>query len=163
MHILGEMEKVLTAPAELLSPLVPKVMKVKINPEKIGAIIGSGGKTIREIIAQTGTTIDVEEDGTVKIFGKVGAGLEKAVAWVKTLAGQIEPGEVFNGKVRRIADFGLFVELVPGFDGLLHVSNIPKDKQRTFGRSFKLNDPITVKVLDYDDATGRVSLKMLEE
>jgi polyribonucleotide nucleotidyltransferase len=163
MHILGEMEKVMTAPAGTLSPLVPKVMKVKINPEKIGAIIGSGGKTIREIIAQTGTTIDVEEDGTVKIFGKVGAGLEKAVAWVKTLAGQIEPGEVFNGKVRRIADFGLFVELVPGFDGLLHVSNIPKDKQRTFGRSFKLNDPITVKVLDYDDATGRVSLKMLDE
>lgn len=163
LHILGEMEKVMSAPAAALSPLVPKVIKVKINPEKIGAIIGSGGKTIREIIAQTSTTIDVEEDGTVKIFGKTEAGLEKAVAWVKTLAGQVEPGAIFHGKVRRIADFGLFVELVPGFDGLLHVSNIPKDKQRTFGRAFKLNDPITVKVLDYDDATGRVSLQMIDE
>lgn len=163
MYILDEMQKVMAQPAETLSPLVPKVIKVKINPEKIGAIIGSGGKTIREIIAQTATTIDVEEDGTVKIFGQPGGGIEKAVAWVKTLAGQIEPNTVYQGKVRRIADFGIFVELVPGLDGLLHVSNIPKDKQRSFGRLFKLNDPITVKVIDYDDATGRISLKMVDE
>lgn len=162
LHILGTMEAVMSAPAPTLSPLVPRVTKVKINADKIGAIIGSGGKTIREIIAQTGTTIDVEEDGTVKIFGKAEAGLEKAVNWVKTLAGQVEPGAVYHGKVRRIADFGIFVELVPGFDGLLHVSNIPKDKQRMFGRLFKLNDPITVKVIDYDEATGRVSLKIVE-
>lgn len=163
LYILDKMQLVMDKPAETLSPLVPKVIKVKINPEKIGAIIGSGGKTIREIIAQTATTIDVEEDGTVKIFGQPGLGIEKAVAWVKTLAGQIEPNTVYHGKVRRIADFGIFVELVPGLDGLMHVSNIPKDKQKSFGRLFKLNDPITVKVIDYDDATGRISLKMVDE
>jgi polyribonucleotide nucleotidyltransferase len=162
LHIMGEMKKVLHKPNEL-SPLVPKVVTVKINPEKIGAIIGTGGKTIREIIDNTGTTIDVEQDGLVKIFGGPDSQLDKAVKWVKTLAGQLTIGDIFAGKVRRIADFGVFVELVPGLDGLLHVSNIPREMQRTFARDLKINQDITVQVLDFEESSGRVSLKMLTD
>src|SRR5207253_7531378 len=113
-----------------LSDLVPKVITISINTDKIGAIIGSGGKTIREITETTKTSIDIEEDGLVKIFGGPEASIDLAVRWVKTLAGQIDKGSIWEGKVRRIADFGIFVELVPGFDGLVHVSNIPRDLQR---------------------------------
>ena len=161
IHILGEMRKVMTAPRAELSPLVPKVVTLNIIPDKIGAIIGSGGKTIREITETTGTSIDIEADGLVKIYGGPEANLDLAIRWVKTLAGQIDKGAVFNGKVRRIVDFGIFVELVPGLDGLVHVSNIPRDLQRTFMQTIKLNDDVKVEVLDHDEVTGRTSLKML--
>lgn len=162
LHILGEMRKVMTEPNPTLSELVPKLNTFKVNPDKIGAIIGTGGKVIREIIAKTGTMIDIESDGTVKIFGAVGANMDMAVNWVKTLAGQIESGTIYKGKVRRLAEFGIFVELVPGLDGLVHVSNIPKDKQRTFVRDYKIDDMVTVQVLEYDEATGRVRLRIVE-
>ena len=161
LHILGEMRKVMTAPKTELSPLVPKVITLNIIPDKIGAIIGSGGKTIREITDTTGTSIDIEPDGLVKIYGGPEAKLDLAIRWVKTLAGQIEKGAIFDGKVRRIVDFGIFVELVPGLDGLVHVSNIPRDLQRTFMQAIKLNDDVKVEVLDHDEVTGRTSLKML--
>lgn len=157
--IMGEMKKVMQQANEL-SPLVPKVVSFKIHTERIGAIIGTGGKTIREIIEQTGTTIDVEQDGLVKIFGGPESQLDRAVKWVKVLAGQINVGEVFRGKVRRIADFGVFVELVPGLDGLAHSSNLPREIQRSFGRDLQINQEVTVEVLDYDESTGRVSLKL---
>lgn len=161
LHILGEMRKVMTAPKAELSPLVPKVVTLNVLPDKIGAIIGSGGKTIREITETTKTSIDIEPDGLVKIYGGPEADLDLAIKWTKTLAGQIDKGAIFNGKVRRIVDFGMFVELVPGFDGLVHVSNIPRDLQRTFMQAFKLNDEVKVEVLDHDEATGRTSLKLL--
>ncbi len=161
LHILGEMGKVMTAPKAELSPLVPKVITLNIIPDKIGAIIGSGGKTIREITETTGTSIDIEPDGLVKIFGGPEAKIDLAVRWVKTLAGQIEKGAIFEGKVRRIVDFGIFVELVPGLDGLVHVSNIPRDMQRNFMQAIKVNDEVKVEVLDHDEVTGRTSLKLL--
>ena len=161
LHILNEMRKVMTTPNAELSALVPKVITLTIHSDKIGAIIGSGGKTIREITETTGTSIDIEPDGLVKIFGGPEANIDMAVKWVKTLAGQIDKGAIFNGKVRRIVDFGIFVELVPGFDGLVHVSNIPRDLQRTFMQAIKLNDEVKVEVLDHDEVTGRTSLKML--
>jgi polyribonucleotide nucleotidyltransferase len=163
MHILGEMKKVMNAPASELSPLVPKLITVKVNQDKIGAIIGTGGKVIREIIAKTNTSIDIDSEGLVKIFGAPGADMEMAINWVKTLAGQIEPGSIYKGKVRRLAEFGIFVELVPGLDGLVHVSNIPRDKQRTFLRDFKIDDVVTVEVLEYDETTGRVRLRLIEK
>lgn len=162
LHILGEMKKVMTAPASELSPLVPKLVTVKVPQDKIGAIIGTGGKVIREIIAKTNTSIDIDEDGLVKIFGAPGADIQMAINWVKTLGGQIEPGTIYHGKIKRLADFGLFVELVPGLDGLVHVSNIPRDKQRTFLRDYKVDDMVTVEVLEYDEATGRVRLRLIE-
>jgi polyribonucleotide nucleotidyltransferase len=161
LHILDEMRKVMTAPNQELSPLVPKVITIQIHSDKIGAIIGSGGKTIREITETTKTSIDIEPDGLVKIFGGPEAHIDQAVKWIKTLAGQIEKGSVFMGKVRRIVDFGMFVELVPGFDGLVHVSNLPRDMQRNFMQTIKLNDEVKVEVLDHDESTGRTSLKLL--
>ena len=157
MHILGEMRKVMTAPNAELSALVPKLVTVKVNPDKIGAIIGTGGKVIREIIAKTNTSIDIDDDGLVKIFGAPGADIEMAINWVKTLAGQIESGTIYHGKIKRLAEFGIFVELVPGLDGLVHVSNIPRDKQRTFLRDYKVDDMVTVEVLEYDESTGTCS------
>ncbi len=163
LHILGEMQKVMREPAPELSPLVPKLVTVKVNSDKIGAIIGTGGKVIREIIAKTNTSIDIDETGLVKIFGAPGADMEMAINWVKTLGGQIEPGTRYTGKIKRLAEFGLFVELVPGLDGLVHVSNIPRDKQRTFLRDYKVDDVVTVEVLEYDESTGRVRLRLIEK
>jgi len=163
LYILEQMRTVMKEPKAELSPLVPKLVSFKINTDKIGAVIGSGGKTIREIIDKTGTTIDIESDGLVKIFGSPGAQMDTAINWVKTLAGQIEAGTTYEGKIRRIVDFGMFVELVPGLDGLVHVSNIPRDKQRTFVNDYKIDDIAKVQVLDYDSATGRVKLRLIED
>lgn len=161
MYILGKMRDVMSSPSPTLSELVPRVTTFKIDTEKIGAVIGSGGKTIREIIAETGTSIDIEGDGLVKIFGGVDAKTDLAIRWVKTLVGQIPAGSIYEGKVKRIADFGIFVELVPGAQGLVHVSNIPRDQQRTFHKVYKQDDTVSVKVLDYDEATGRISLQII--
>lgn len=163
LHILGEMRKCMTAPNTELSSLVPKLVTVKVPQDKIGAIIGTGGKVIKEIIAKTKTSIDIDETGLVKIFGGPDADLQMAINWVKTLGGQIDSGTIYTGKIKRLADFGLFVELVPGLDGLVHVSNIPRDKQRTFLRDYKVDDVVTVEVLEYDEATGRVRLRLIEK
>lgn len=162
LFILGEMRKVLSKPQATVSDLVPKVVMVTVATDKIGAIIGGGGKTIREITEKTGTSIDIEPDGLVKIFGSSEANVPLAVLWVKTLAGQIEKGAIYEGKIRRIVDFGVFVELVPGLDGLVHISNLPRDLQRTFAKDLTLNSTVRVEVLDHDESTGRVSLKLLQ-
>lgn len=162
MHIMQEMKKVMDKPNKNLSDLVPKLITVKIDTDKIGAIIGTGGKTIREITEKTKTSIDIEPDGTVKIFGGPEAQLDTAINWVKTLAGQIEVGTHYTGKVKRIAEFGLFVELVPGLDGLVHVSNIPRAKQKSFSRDYAVNEMVKVEVVDYESATGRVRLRIIE-
>lgn len=161
-HILSEMRKVLSKPNPL-SDLVPKVVSFKISTEKIGGIIGTGGKTIREITETTGTSIDIEQDGLVKIFGGPDSQLDKAIHWVKTIAGLISAGDVYTGKIRRIVDFGVFVELVPGFDGLVHYSNMPREIQRSFGQELDVDQVVSVQVLDYDPSTGRVSLKLLTD
>lgn len=163
LHIMGEMSKVMSEPNKKLSELVPRVETVKIDTDKIGAVIGSGGKTIREITEKTSTSIDIDQDGLVKIFGIPGAAIDQAIKWVKTLTGQITRGEVYTGKIRKIADFGMFVELVPGQDGLVHVSNLPRAVQKTFSRVYKVNDVVTVEVLDYDEVTGRISLRVKED
>jgi polyribonucleotide nucleotidyltransferase len=163
LFILGKMREVMSKPNEKLSDLVPKVTTFKIDTEKIGAVIGSGGKTIREIIAETGTSIDIEPDGLVKIFGGIDAKTDLAIRWVKTLVGQMAKGDIYEGTIRKIAEFGLFVELVPGVQGLVHISNIPREQQKTFGKIYKPGDVVRVEVLDYDDVTGRISLKVIEK
>jgi polyribonucleotide nucleotidyltransferase len=159
-YILDVMAQVMSKPSPTLSSLVPKVMTFMINTDKIGAVIGGGGKVIREIVEKTGTQIDIGPDGLVKIFAMPSANLDLAVRWVKTLAGQIEVGSYFDGIVRRIAEFGIFIELVPGLDGLAHISNIPRELQKTFARHYKPNDLVRVKVLDYDETNGRISLRI---
>jgi polyribonucleotide nucleotidyltransferase len=143
--------------------LVPKVQTVKIDTDKIGAIIGTGGKTIREISEKTKTDINIDPDGTVKIYGVPGADIEMAVNWVNTLAGKIVNGSHYKGKIRRFAEFGMFVELVPGLDGLVHISNIPRNLQRTFAKHYKLDDVVSVEVVDHDPVTGKIRLRLLED
>lgn len=161
--ILHEMQKVMSKPKSSLSDMVPKIVSFHIPREKIGAVIGSGGKIIKEIIEKTATTIDIEDDGLVKIFGHPGAGLDKSVHWVKTLAGLIEIGTQYSGTIKRIADFGIFVELVPGVDGLVHVSTVPRAEQQQFMRKYKENDQVKVEVIDYDKSTDRIRLKIVDE
>jgi len=160
-YILQEMRKVMTAPNPQVSELVPQIVTVKVQPDKIGAIIGTGGKVIREITEKTSTTIDIDDDGTVRIFGHPGEKLDKAIHWVKTLGGIIERGATYEGPIRKIAEFGLFVELVPGVDGLVHVSNIPRELG-DFSKAFKQGDLVKVSVLDYDPSTGRIRLKLIQ-
>jgi len=158
LHILSKMQEVLKQPRAELSPLVPKIVSVMIDPDKIGAVIGSGGKVIREITTTTNTTIDVEPDGKINIFGGLEADVEKAIAWVKVVAGQIDVGAIFNGRVSRLADFGIFVDLVPGLAGLIHISAVPKNKQHDLSKDYPIGSEIRVKVLDYDAMTGRIRL-----
>lgn len=158
--ILGKMQEAISLPKEL-SPLVPKMFAFKIDTKKIGLIIGPGGKTIKEIIEKTGTTIDTEDDGTVNVFGGPEANIDLAINWIKTLAGQIEPGSVYHGRIKRIADFGMFVEIVPGLDGLVHISQVPKDLQRKMADVYKIGQNVVVEVGDYDSESGRISLKFV--
>lgn len=160
--ILGKMQESISLPKEL-SPLVPKMVAFKIDTKKIGLIIGPGGKTIKEIIEKTGTTIDTEDDGTVNVFGGPEANVDLAINWIKTLAGQIEPGSVYHGRIKRLADFGMFVEIVPGLDGLVHISQVPKDLQRKIADIYKIGQNVLVEVLDYDAENGRISLKFVEQ
>ncbi len=161
LHILNEMKKVMSAPNPNLSALVPQFVTFSIPREKIGAIIGKGGQTIREITEKTGTSIDIKDEGLVKIFGHPGEKFDNAVNWVKTLAGKIERGTRYHGTVKRLADFGIFVEIAPGVDGLVHISTIPRSEQETFMKKIKPDDQVTVEVLDYEPETGRIRLKIV--
>lgn len=155
--ILGEMAKTLTTPKSL-SSLAPRVVSFKVVQDKIGAIIGPSGKIIKEIIAKTGTQIDISDDGTVKIYSKDSEAATRAESWIKVIAGEVAAGAVFDGIIKRIADFGLFVELVPGKEGLIHISSISRQNQNNLNRLCKINDPIKVRVLSYDRETDRIRL-----
>ncbi len=159
--ILHEMRKIMSAPNAELSPLVPKIVSFRVPTDKIGAIIGTGGKIIKEIIDKTKTTIDIEDDGTVKIFGGPDSQQDEAVNWVRVLAGQIDIGSIFKGRVKRTAEFGVFVELVPGQDGLVHISSLPKEQQRNLNDLYKPGQEVTVEVIDYDPSTGRIRLRFV--
>lgn len=160
LHILSKMKEVISAPSKM-SELVPQLITFKIDPKKIGAVIGTGGKIIKEIIEKTGTTIDTEDDGTVKVFGGPEANIDLAINWIKTLAGQITAGTIYHGRVKRLADFGIFVELVPGLDGLLHISQVPKKIQRQLGDYFKPGQEILVEVGEYDAENNKISLRLV--
>jgi polyribonucleotide nucleotidyltransferase len=160
--ILGKMLEVIPAPRGELSRLAPRVTVIKINPEKIGAVIGPGGKMIRSIQEETGTKIDIADDGTVSISSSDPAGTDAAVAKVKSLTEEIriERGEIYNGKVVSIMPYGAFVELLPGRDGLVHISELSEDPSVRVERVedvVNLGDEITVMVTDVAP-NGKVSL-----
>lgn len=158
LSILGKMKNVLSEPRKKLSENAPQVKSFKIPTDKIGAIIGPSGKMIKEIIAKTNTQIDISDDGTVSIYAKDAKSSELAAKWVNTLAGNIEVGMTFEGPIRKIADFGIFVELVPGKDGLIHVSNIARSKQRNIHQLYKVGDILKVTVANYDRDNERINL-----
>ena len=162
LHILDEMSKVMSKPNTELSPLVPRMISIEIDPNKAGGIIGSGGKIIKEIIEKTGTTIDIE-GSEVFIFGAPGSNVNQAVSWVKVLADQIERGAEFEGVIARTADFGLFVDIAPGKSGLLHISKIARDKQQNLDQHYPVGESVKVKVLDYDADTGRIRLDFVRQ
>lgn len=157
LHILGEMSKVMSQPNKEMSPLVPRFYSVSIDPNKVGGVIGSGGKIIKEIIEKTGTTIDIE-GSDVNIYGKNKAGIDLAILWVKILADQVEQGMILNGEIARIAEFGLFVDIAPGKAGLVHISKIPRDMQNQMDKHYPIGGKIKVVVLDYEKETGKIRL-----
>lgn len=159
-HIRNEMAKVMAEPNQEVADTVPRFTTFKVSTDRIGQIIGSGGKVIREIIERTGTNIDIEDDGTVKVFGSPGEKMDLAVTWCKILGGVVEPGIVVEGKIKRLAEFGMFVEVAPGKDGLVHISAIPKDQQRGLAQHYPVGDMLRVVITDYDKETERIRLKI---
>jgi polyribonucleotide nucleotidyltransferase len=157
LQILDVMESALPAPRTTLSPYAPRMLQTKIHPEKIGKLIGPGGKTIRAIQETTGATIDVEEDGTVFISG-VGAGkAEAALEEVERLCEEVQVGKIYNGRVSSIKDFGVFVEIIPGQDGLCHVSELSDQFVEKVTDVVSLGQQLRVKVLSQDEQ-GRLRL-----
>ena len=159
--ILQEMLKVLPEPRTKISKYAPKIAVVHINPEKIGDVIGGGGKTIRNIINTTGCTVDVEDDGSVTIGGNDPEAVSKAINWVEGLTREIQVGEEFEeGIVKRVQGFGIFVEVLPGKEGLVHVSRMPENLARQPESSFKVGQKVKVKATEIDNM-GRLNLSML--
>ncbi|MBU3672830.1 MAG: polyribonucleotide nucleotidyltransferase [Sinobacteraceae bacterium] len=159
LHILGEMNKVLSMPREKMSEWAPSIITLKIDPEKIRDVIGKGGAVIRQITEETGTTIDIENDGTVKIASVNGTAGREAQARIELITADVEVGRVYEGRVARLMDFGAFVTILPGRDGLVHISQISNERVERVSDSLKEGDVVKVKVLEVD-RQGRVRLSM---
>ena len=152
------MESVIAAPREDLSQYAPRIITVMIDPEKIGKLIGPGGKMIRGIQERTGATIDVEEDGTVYIAAvDRDAGL-RAQAEVEAIAAEIKVGSVYEGRVVSTKDFGAFIEIAPGTDGMCHISELADGFVKSVTDVVKVGDVIKVKVIDVDESSGKIRL-----
>ena len=162
MFILGKMAEALPAPREELNKYAPRIFTLKVKPDKIRDIIGPGGKTIRGITSQTGVAIDVEDDGTVHIASPDGLMAQKAIDIIKGLTAEPEVGEFYLGVVRRLADFGCFVEILPGTDGLVHISELDEKRVRVVEDICKEGDEMLVKVIGIDRASGKVRLSRRE-
>jgi polyribonucleotide nucleotidyltransferase len=156
-HILSEMEKVMKTTRGDISPNAPRIQTIKVKPEKVREVIGSGGKVIREIIAQCDVKIDIEDDGTVNIYSANQANIQKAIEWINGICAEAEMGKTYSGKVVKITDFGAFVEILPGTQGLLHISEIAHERLRSVTDALSEGQSIDVKVLDID-RTGRIKL-----
>jgi polyribonucleotide nucleotidyltransferase len=155
--ILEKMGSALTAPRESLSTYAPRIEVIKINTEKIGAVIGPGGKTIKGIIAATGASVDIQDDGTVLIGSSEAAKSAQAIQMIRAITDDVEVGRIYIGKVKRITNFGAFVEIAPGKDGLVHVSELSDKFVKTVEEVVKIGDEVKVKVIGVDEL-GRVKL-----
>jgi polyribonucleotide nucleotidyltransferase len=159
LHILGEMNKVLEKPRAEMSAWAPTIVTIKIDPEKIRDVIGKGGSVIRQITEETGATIDIENDGTVKIASVDGASGREALRRIEMITADVEVGRIYEGKVVRLMDFGAFVAILPGRDGLVHISQISDERVERVSDKLKEGDVVKVKVLEVD-RQGRVRLSM---
>ncbi len=159
LHILGEMAKVITTARPQMSEWAPTIITMKIDPEKIREVIGKGGAVIRGITEETGATIDIENDGTVKIASVNGAAGREAQKRIELITSEVEVGAVYEGKVVRLMDFGAFVQILPGKDGLVHISQISEERVERVSDKLKEGDVVRVKVLEVD-RQGRVRLSM---
>jgi polyribonucleotide nucleotidyltransferase len=158
-QILDIMEKVLPGPREELSPFAPRILTIQINPEKIREVVGPGGKTINEIIGETGVAIDIQPTGLIYVTSEKEEAAKKAINWIKNITREVKIGEVFQGKVKRILDFGAFVEIFPGQEGLIHISQLAPYRVRRVEDVVKINDIVPVKVISIDEQ-GRINLSL---
>jgi len=159
LHILGEMAKTLSAAREDMSEYAPRIITFKIHPEKIRDVIGKGGATIRSITEETGTTIDIEDDGTIKIGSVDKAAGAAARSRIEQLTADVEVGMIYDGRVARLMDFGAFVNILPGKDGLVHISQISEERVENVSDKLSEGDMVRVKVLEVD-RQGRIRLSM---
>ena len=169
MHIMGEMLKTISAPREDYKPFVPRIEQIRIAAEFIGAVIGKGGETIQKIQKETGTTITIDEqpipgtnltEGVVDVASDNKENMQKALEWIKGICAVPEVGKVYHGKVVSILEFGAFIEILPGKEGLLHVSEIAWNKTENVEDVLKVGDEVDVKLLEVDPKTGKMRLSM---
>ena len=161
LHILGEMNKVISASRSQVAENAPRFHTLKIDPEKIRDVIGKGGSTIRALTEESGATIDIEDDGTVRIYCDNREGLDRAIYRIQEITAEAEVGKVYEGTVARIVDFGAFVTIMPGTDGLVHISQIADERVERVGDYLSEGQKVKVRVLDVD-ARGRIKLSIKE-
>jgi polyribonucleotide nucleotidyltransferase len=158
-EILKSMLEVLPEPRKDLSPYAPRIEKLMINPEKIGAVIGKGGEVINKITTETGVVVDIKEDGLITFASNYPEKMKKAIEWVKSLTEEPEVGKVYTGTVVAIKDFGAFVNILPGIDGMLHISQIADRRLNSVEEVLSAGDLVRVKLQAIDDR-GKLSLTM---
>jgi len=161
LHILGEMNKVLDKSRESVSENAPSMAMMKIDPDKIRDVIGKGGAVIRGITEETGASVDIDDDGNIRIYGEDAESRDAAIARVMAITAEAEVGKLYMGKVARIVDFGAFVTILPGKDGLVHISQISAERVENIGEFLKEGQDVLVKVTDLD-ARGRIKLSIKE-
>ncbi|MDE1151077.1 MAG: polyribonucleotide nucleotidyltransferase [Micavibrio sp.] len=163
MHILGEMAKALTGARDALNENAPQIVTIKIPKEKIREVIGSGGSVIREITEKTGTKIDIEDDGTIKVAAVGAEAIQKAVDWIKGITAEAEVGRVYDGTVVKIVEFGAFVNIMPKTDGLVHISELSNRRVKTVGEVLKEGDKIKVKCIGMEKGKIKLSMKAIDQ
>jgi polyribonucleotide nucleotidyltransferase len=161
LHILGQMNQVIAEPRQVVNENAPSMVILKVDSDKIRDIIGKGGATIRGITEQTGATVDIDDDGTVRIFGQDQASRDAAVAMVEEITAEAEVGEIYTGVVARIVDFGAFVTILPGKDGLVHISQIAEERVENVTDYISEGEEVQVKVLDVDQRGLRQATLLL--
>ena len=161
MHILSIMGDVLPSPRAEVSPLAPKILSLKVPEDKIGAVIGTGGKTIRAIAEQSGAEINIDDDGTVMIYGKNNAAAQEAKKLVEAIIEEPECGKIYHGTVKRIVDFGAFIEILPGKEGLCHISKLSHDRVKNVSDVLEVGQEVDVKLIEID-RMGRLNLSYID-
>lgn len=161
LEILKEIGKTISEPKKELSPYAPRIIKIQINPEKIREVIGPGGKVINEIIEETGVQIDIQDSGLIFITSEKEEAAKKALSWIQNITREVKAGETFQGKVKRILNFGAFVEILPGQEGLIHISKLSNKRVEKVEDVVKVGELVKVKVIEIDNQ-GRINLCLLK-
>ena len=159
MFILEHIKEVISSPREKISEFAPRIEKLMISKDKIGAVIGKGGETINKITAETGAGVDIEESGLVTVSGTDAEKIRRAVEWIKSLTEEPEVGKIYEGTVVTIKDFGAFVTILPGVDGMLHISQISDKRLKSVDEVLHIGDKVRVRLIAIDDK-GKLSLTM---
>ena len=158
-HILQHMITTLAAPKSALSPFAPRIEKIKINPDKIGAVIGKGGEMINKITKETGAEIDIKDDGLITVAAADTSKIEHALEWIRALTEEPEVGKIYEGKVVSIKDFGAFVNIMPGTDGMVHISQLSNERVENVTDVLSEGQIVKVKLTGIDER-GRLSLSL---